>query len=585
MSFANAVVPPLEAGRRSHARRRIDGLAYVEFGPDNGAILIDVGEGGLAFQSVMPVIMNQALLFKFRTPGGGDYIEGFGEVAWINDSGKGGGLRFVELNEPACAQIREWAAVLPEAEGGVSKDGVGSEPGLADEKSSERAPIDATLANVAAVPSNEDKTTASIAEPPAAVEAANDASIDAPAALPAADQSDAKPAPVHQATLPAISSIPEFTIEIAPAPESDPSLPSQPQAAPIFVSPVATASAVVAARDPKTLAPAQKPRRKPSSATVEPPVPSVYRQDSIAQPSFIQRTPSPASAGTEWNNLKGHADESKPHAMLPQALKVGIGAAAGAGLVLALVLGVPYLRTRVQATANARSNASNLVTASPFEVEVADVNNRRWILRSGGEAGSPFGETPSRRETQFGTANDSRRDSGKTARSDADNSNDADRPQPKLAKPDELALSRPRANPTGATSAQLMAPSIFDGITPPIGTVSDRLAAGGPEAPGIVSPDSQPAVRKSALQAAVLVQRVPPIYPPNALQSQVEGQVLVNATIGRDGIPKNLKVVRGDQRLVAAALAAIGQWRYRPATLGGEPIDTQIDITIDFNLK
>jgi len=73
----------------------------------------------------------------------------------------------------------------------------------------------------------------------------------------------------------------------------------------------------------------------------------------------------------------------------------------------------------------------------------------------------------------------------------------------------ELALSRPRATQTGAPSAQLTAPSIFDGITPPIGSVSDHLAAGGPEAPGIVPLESQPAVRKSTLQAAVLVQSVP----------------------------------------------------------------------------
>jgi outer membrane biosynthesis protein TonB len=61
--------------------------------------------------------------------------------------------------------------------------------------------------------------------------------------------------------------------------------------------------------------------------------------------------------------------------------------------------------------------------------------------------------------------------------------------------------------------------------------------------------------------------------------------VLVNATIGKDGIPKNLTVIKGDQRLIAAALAAIGQWHYRPATLAGEPIETQIEITIDFHLK
>ena len=158
-------------------------------------------------------------------------------------------------------------------------------------------------------------------------------------------------------------------------------------------------------------------------------------------------------------------------------------------------------------------------------------------------------------------------------------------PQPKVAKPGELALSRPRATQTGAPSAQLTAPSTFDGITPPIESVSDHLAPGGPEAPGIVPPESQPAVRKSTLQAAVLVQRVPPVYPVNALKSQVQGQVLVNATIGKDGIPKDLKVIKGDQRLVTAALTAIRQWRYRPATLASQPIETQAVVTVTFAVK
>jgi TonB family protein len=215
---------------------------------------------------------------------------------------------------------------------------------------------------------------------------------------------------------------------------------------------------------------------------------------------------------------------------------------------------------------------------------VADINNRRWILRSGGEAGSPFGDATPRRETQSVASSPTR----KSSRSDdSDNSVEitAETPQPKVAKPDELALSRPRATQTGAPSAQLTAPSIFDGITPPIGFVSDHLAAGGPQAPGIVPLESQPAVRKSTLQAAVLVQSVPPVYPVNALKSQVQGQVLVNATIGKDGIPKDLKVIRGDQRLVTAALTAIRQWRYRPATLASQPIETQAVVTVTFAVK
>src|SRR4029077_3477681 len=139
MSSANTVASPLQAGRRSHARRRIDGLTYVEFGPDNGAILIDIGEGGLGFQSVMPVSLNQALLFKFRLPGAAAYLEGFAEVAWMNESGKGGGLRFVDVDEVVSSQIRDWTGVLSAPESSSVKNDNGGEPELADESPAEPA--------------------------------------------------------------------------------------------------------------------------------------------------------------------------------------------------------------------------------------------------------------------------------------------------------------------------------------------------------------------------------------------------------------------------------------------------------------
>ena len=131
------------------------------------------------------------------------------------------------------------------------------------------------------------------------------------------------------------------------------------------------------------------------------PTVSPYGQHSAAQNSFIREPQKPALAGTEWENfIATEGANSKLQSPLPQALKTGIGAAAGACLVLALVLGVPYLKTQLQAIANARSASLNLGNPSTFEVEVADINNRRWILRSGGEAGSPFGDASSKRDTQ-----------------------------------------------------------------------------------------------------------------------------------------------------------------------------------------
>src|SRR4029077_1907236 len=151
----------------------------------------------------------------------------------------------------------------------------------------------------------------------------------------------------------------------------------------------------------KNFVSAKRRQQKPVPAKPATPAPSAYSQESALRGSSARQPQKPAPANGEWENFIATQEaSSKPQALLPQVLKVSIGGAAGGCLVLALVLGVPYLKTQVQATANARSASSNPGNPAEFEVEVADINNRRWILRSGGEAGSPFGDATSKRETQ-----------------------------------------------------------------------------------------------------------------------------------------------------------------------------------------
>jgi TonB family protein len=82
-----------------------------------------------------------------------------------------------------------------------------------------------------------------------------------------------------------------------------------------------------------------------------------------------------------------------------------------------------------------------------------------------------------------------------------------------------------------------------------------------------------------ALTAANLISRVQPVYPAEARRQRVSGNVRLHAVIGRDGSIESLEVVSGDQLLLGAALDAVRQWRYRPTTLQGEPVE--IDTTID----
>src|SRR5262245_52406148 len=91
-------VPPSE-DRRAHARRKVDDLAYVSCGPDNGGILLDISEGGLGFQGVGSLSDGKTLELRFMLPGLSSPIETSGELAWSTDSKRGGGLRFVDLDD------------------------------------------------------------------------------------------------------------------------------------------------------------------------------------------------------------------------------------------------------------------------------------------------------------------------------------------------------------------------------------------------------------------------------------------------------------------------------------------------------
>ena len=87
-----------------------------------------------------------------------------------------------------------------------------------------------------------------------------------------------------------------------------------------------------------------------------------------------------------------------------------------------------------------------------------------------------------------------------------------------------------------------------------------------------------------AVQAAKLVNRVQPVYPPLARQTRISGTVKLHAIIGKDGSVQQLQVVSGHPLLVQAALDAEKQWRYQPTLLNGEPVEVDTEIDVIFSL-
>ena len=81
--------------RRRNARFRVKSIAYVDLGPDNGGTLMDVSEGGISFQGIQPLQTGQVLPAKIKLPGTQQSIKATGQITWLNESRKGGGMRFV----------------------------------------------------------------------------------------------------------------------------------------------------------------------------------------------------------------------------------------------------------------------------------------------------------------------------------------------------------------------------------------------------------------------------------------------------------------------------------------------------------
>ena len=89
------------------------------------------------------------------------------------------------------------------------------------------------------------------------------------------------------------------------------------------------------------------------------------------------------------------------------------------------------------------------------------------------------------------------------------------------------------------------------------------------------------------MQAANLIRKVTPAYPPTAKFDRVQGIVIMKAVIGKDGSILSLEQINKlvDKRLADAALEAVKEWRYKPTLLNGEPIEVLTEIEVNFTLS
>ena len=76
-----------------------------------------------------------------------------------------------------------------------------------------------------------------------------------------------------------------------------------------------------------------------------------------------------------------------------------------------------------------------------------------------------------------------------------------------------------------------------------------------------------------------------PSFSEEARKAKAQGVVVLLLVVGKDGHPYNIRLGQSlGMGLDEKAVEAVGRWRFRPATLNGQPVATQIAVQVDFHL-
>ena len=83
---------------------------------------------------------------------------------------------------------------------------------------------------------------------------------------------------------------------------------------------------------------------------------------------------------------------------------------------------------------------------------------------------------------------------------------------------------------------------------------------------------------------SLLVTKIVPTYPPLAREARVQGEVVLDVAISKEGTIEGLRTLTGHPMLIPAAIDAVKRWRYKPYLLNGKPVPVQTQVTVNFSL-
>jgi protein TonB len=178
-------------------------------------------------------------------------------------------------------------------------------------------------------------------------------------------------------------------------------------------------------------------------------------------------------------------------------------------------------------------------------------------------------------------------------------------PPPPPAAPKPARAPEAQPVPTSGAAAPVEAPAAI--VPEPVADIGDEGVPGGVEGgvPGGVlggvvgglpeeippPPPPAPPARRDPVRVGgqikepQLVQRVEPVYHPLAVRANIQGTVILEAIVDKDGRVAEVRVLRSVHRMLDdAGVEAVRQWRYVPLVLNGIPERFVLTVVLTFNL-
>jgi periplasmic protein TonB len=593
--------------RRSHRRRRVLSLEYIDLGSFNGGILLNLSEGGMYVQAVAGLSDDDLPEISFRLPDSTYVVKTNAQIAWTGESRKDAGIQFLNLAEEARLKIREWVAL-------------------------ELPPVESANASDAKVAPVRKKTERLLEMPPPGLTKRPGNIPEAPVRIPQSRNSTPAPSPTvapgnHVASSPLellhlsgpilqkrLGQPPKISEE-AHANVKSPELTSPELTSPELTSPEVNDPAAVQPRSWRGLVAvilaavllafvagwmvagpggraqflamfarqqssasdlAQNSSPTPTSPAVTENAPPTPTANETPQ-QHVQQTP-PAPIVTNKP-----PDKSQP-AKLTGSVQPLPSRANSSNLSAA---NIPTPQTQKSAPPVAHLNISpNVSTATSRDTRSSQPstpgtasNSSAVPAQTKAQAIQPV-EQP-RPVTAPVVSNSAVKTSPPPAASNTS-------PQPATST---VASQPPNANsnpPATQPTTRVDTPSVIAKPPAPVEVIKGTVSVSASPFPSIrVPPEMKSQISKqgASLQLGQLISRVEPVYPEDAERQRIEGVVKLHVIIDRDGNIQNIDQMTGPPLLVAAAANAVRQWKYKPTSLGGQPVEAGVDVTAVFRLQ